>query len=152
MRVYVPEGSKIISAEGFDFRRRDRLMDERIAGFTRDDDIRSLEGNQIEYPEYDLVEQTDSGRTVYAGWVVTPPQQERTVVLEYELPFKNHNWYSLVTQKQHGSLATNYTFDFDSARKKSRVFQSSFDANTENDTIQASTILRTDQAIGIELN
>lgn len=152
MRVYVPEGSKLISAEGFDYRPRDPLMDERIAGFTRDDDIRSLEGNQIEYPEYDLVEQTDSGRTVYAGWVVTPPQQERTVVLEYELPFKKQNWYSLVTQKQHGSLATNYTFDFDSARKKPRIFQSSFDANTENDTIQASTILRTDQAIGIELN
>lgn len=152
MRVYVPEGSKLIRAEGFDYRPRDPLMDERIAGFTRDDDIRSLEGTQIEYPEYDVIEQKDSGRTVFAGWVVTPPQQERTVVLEYELPFKQHHWYSLVTQKQHGSLATNYTFDFASLRRAPRIFQSSFDVTPENDTIQASTILRTDQAIGLELN
>jgi hypothetical protein len=152
MRVYVPQGSKLIRAEGFDYRPRDPLMNERIAGFTRDNDIRSLESNQIEYPEYDLVEQSDSGRTVFAGWVVTPPQQERTVVLEYELPFKKRNWYSLVTQKQHGSLSTNYTFDFDSARRSPRVFDSSFDVTPESDTIQASTILRTDQAIGIELN
>ncbi len=151
LRMYVPKGSTLIRAEGFDYRPPDPLMSEKISGFTRDNDIRELESSQITHFEYNLIEQTDSGKSVFAGWVVTPPQEERQIVIEYQLPMKEKLWYSLITQKQHGSLAANYTFEFTSKQKKPQVFKSSLEVEADQSTIKASTILRTDQAIGIEL-
>jgi len=113
MRVYVPKGSKLISAEGYTREIDEEKLDYAKLGFQRDSDIEKEE----KYMDIDEKSGTriydEKGKTVFANWVYVSPQERVTVVYKYLLPFKvdvtdgENNRYSLLIQKQSGSVNSN---------------------------------------------
>ncbi len=103
LRVYVPEGSELRSASGWSSIGSDRIQsypdessdDERIA--------------QLEQAEFQADRNTwigsQFGKTVFSNWVEVPVGGERTIRLEYRLPFRvtqDSPRYSLLVQAQPG--------------------------------------------------
>ena len=110
MRVYVPEGSKLISAEGHTREVNQERLNYDKLGFQVDTDVKAEES----YMEIDNNSgtriYTENDKTVFANWVYVSPQERVTVVYKYLLPFKvdikdgKNNRYSLLMQKQSGSV------------------------------------------------
>lgn len=111
MRVYVPLGSKLISAEGQSREFNSPMLDYDSLKFKRDPQV------QMEENSINIDEQTgtriyeDSGKTVFANWVYVSPQETVVMKYKYLLPFKIDlnsenkpvDTYSLLAQKQSGS-------------------------------------------------
>ncbi len=110
MRVYVPQGSELISAEGHTREVNDERLNYDKLGFQIDADVKAEEN----YMEIDKDSGTriyeENNKTVFANWVYVSPQERVTVVYKYLLPFKvdiadgKNNRYSLLMQKQSGSV------------------------------------------------
>jgi len=116
MRVYVPKGSKLVSATGQTREVVEPPLDYEKLGFKTDDDVRAEEENMVIDEETGTRIYDEQGKTVFANWVYVSPKE--TVELEYVyiLPFKialtkeNHDidTYSLLTQKQPGSKGSEF--------------------------------------------
>lgn len=112
MRVYVPKGSKLISADGMTREFPDPPLDYAALGFRRDPDIvREEEGMVIDAATGTRISE-DSGKTVFGNWVYVSPGESVTVRYEYELPFvvsldardpEPAAAYSVLYQKQSGT-------------------------------------------------
>lgn len=116
MRVYVPKGSKLLSASGQTRETNQSPLDYNSLGFKRDPQVQMEEDSA----EIDDVSGTkiynDSEKTVFANWVYVSPQETVEVKYTYLLPFrinldsakKNLDSYSLLAQKQSGSLGSKF--------------------------------------------
>ena len=85
LRVYVPLGSKLISARGFTPPATDEFSSPR-AGYSEDSLLTEIEKN----PTTDEISGTriteEFGKTVFANWMILVPGEEQEVVLTYSLP------------------------------------------------------------------
>ncbi len=87
LRVYVPEGSKLISASGF------KTPDLEYFSYPEDEweNIPLVEEGEkraeIDPQSKTLVYQ-ELDKTVFANWTMTDPQKHSVIKLKYELPFK----------------------------------------------------------------
>ena len=105
MRVLVPLGSQLVSASGFD---EHQYFDSVSRDLNTDPDLAAWDDGSLHSNAY---VRTETGKTEFAGWVITSPGEEQTVTLTYVLPFKasvDHG-YCLLVQKQSGAKA--YQFD-----------------------------------------
>lgn len=111
MRVYVPLGSKFISAEGQSREFNSPPLDYDSLKFKRDPQVQ-MEENSITIDEDTGTRiYEDSGKTVFANWVYVSPQETVVIKYKYLLPFKIDlnstdkfvDNYSLLAQKQSGS-------------------------------------------------
>ena len=126
MRVYVPQGSRLLQARGFE-RPGEKFFEEP----DKDWDKNPLIKEQQEKTEYHRPSGTriypEQGKTVFANWSILPPGKTEIIELKYRLPFKlksedraPRNWkqklqrffqrseeeylsYSLLLQRQAGS-------------------------------------------------
>jgi hypothetical protein len=112
MRVYVPKGSKLISAEGQTREFNAPPLDYQALGFKSDPQVAMEEqGLQLDDESGTKIYE-DAGKTVFANWVYVSPQETVTVKYKYLLPFKIQpdkpdqvsDSYSLLLQKQSGSV------------------------------------------------
>ncbi len=88
MRVYVPKGSKLISADGMTREFPEPPLDYAALGFRHDPDIvKEEEGMTIDDSTGTRIS-TDGGKTVFGNWVYVSPGESVTVRYEYELPFR----------------------------------------------------------------
>ena len=85
LRVYVPAGSRLISASGFS-----QPDDE----YFEEPDPSWLDSDFLAEERLSLTDQasgakiyTEHGKTVFAGWVMTDPGQTAEITFVYELPF-----------------------------------------------------------------
>lgn len=125
LRVYVPEGSELIRAAGFNQPDQDDFKE--IEDFLIEDEKLESENTA----EIDLISKTkiynEGNKTVFANWLTIKPGDSQDVLLVYKLPFKvgepkednqpgiwgrvfasflpknNYDSYSLLVQKQPGS-------------------------------------------------
>jgi hypothetical protein len=112
MRIYVPQGSQLISVEGHTREINEERLDYDALGYIRDEDVvKEEQGMRIDdetgtriYEEY--------GKTVFANWAYVSPQETVTVVYKYRLPHRvdfytdedgEFGSYAIVFQKQSGS-------------------------------------------------
>lgn len=111
-RVYVPKGSKLISAEGMTREFPEPPLDYLALGFRRDDDIvREEEGTVIDESTGTRISE-DAGKTVFGNWVYVSPGESVTLRYVYELPLRvvldardasPATAYSVLYQKQSGT-------------------------------------------------
>lgn len=117
LRIYAPEGSTLISAEGFSWpdEKNFRAPD---SWALPDNDLRLRETEVGTDPSSGTSISNQFGKTAFGNWVVTEPGQTSLVKLTYRLPFKISTvesgsiWdkttsselakYSLLVQKQSG--------------------------------------------------
>ncbi len=89
LRVYVPMGSKLLEADGF--RGPDPIyFDYPDNDWKQDIDVASEEGSNatIDTKNMNTKIYQESGKTVFANWVMVDPGKEVTITLKYKLPFK----------------------------------------------------------------
>jgi hypothetical protein len=112
-RVYVPKGSKLISAEGMTREFPEAPLDYLALGFRRDPDIvREEEGMIVDEVSGTRISE-DTDKTVFGNWVYVSPGESTTVRYVYELPFRvalgsmddgpPATAYSALYQKQSGT-------------------------------------------------
>ncbi|PIR94324.1 hypothetical protein COT97_01755 [Candidatus Falkowbacteria bacterium CG10_big_fil_rev_8_21_14_0_10_39_11] len=122
LRVYVPEGSILISADGFNPPPSElfKLPEEH---FQPDQLLSDKESNKRIDEASSTVVYTQDNKTVFANWTQTDPGETTTVTLTYQLPFKlsyqpgnfiekllnsknTEAHYSILYQKQSGSRSS----------------------------------------------
>ena len=163
MRVYVPEGSQLISAEG-QTREVDAMpLDYKALGYEQDPQVQAEETSAKIDSASGTKIYTESGKTVFANWVYVSPQETVTVKYSYLLPFKvsmdaTHlsDTYSLLAQKQSGSLGSGLSCEIDYPSSYKTLWQSPSEGvlrldGLPNDEvgIKIETDLKTDKFIGI---
>ncbi|MDO8529281.1 MAG: DUF4012 domain-containing protein [bacterium] len=117
LRVYVPLGSKLLEAEGQTRETNNPPLDYQALGFKKDPLIQKEEENMATDEASGTKIYEDSGKTVFANWTYVSPQETMTLKYKYILPFKIDlsdsqkpaDSYSLLTQKQSGSLGSKFS-------------------------------------------
>ncbi len=133
LRVYVPAGSKLISASGFQSPASKYLQQKPNPNWTLSPLLASERAASTDAQTGTKIYQ-ESGKTVFANWSILDPGQQAVITLRYRLPFnffnsrlstansswleKLSNWlnpnftsplsYSLMVQKQPGALASSF--------------------------------------------
>ncbi|MFH2018690.1 MAG: DUF4012 domain-containing protein, partial [bacterium] len=126
IRLYVPEGSELLSAGGFTWpdENKFKVPD---AWSKKDKTLNNLE-KEIKYDEKSGTRITNEfGKTAFGNWVITEPGQKTEIQFVYRLPFKafmpnqqnvDESWkkmfynnkqtggYQLILQRQSGSEST----------------------------------------------
>ncbi len=111
IRVYVPQGSELISASGFTREFVDQPLDYEKLGFKDDFQVKQMEESfRIDENSATRIYDEEE-KTVFANWVYVSPGETATVSFKYLLPFridldslrKPADAYSLLVQKQAGS-------------------------------------------------
>ncbi|MBU0707149.1 DUF4012 domain-containing protein [Patescibacteria group bacterium] len=111
MRLYVPRGSQLIDASGFD-QPDPKLFSWPEPEYKVDDDLNDIEGRAIVDELTGTRVNDEFGKTVFGNWIQVMPGESVTVSLTYRLPFtvKPQGYidastpYSLFVQKQAGSF------------------------------------------------
>jgi len=154
MRVYIPKGSRIINVNGYTDK-KEKPNQQGIAGYNQDQDLKSINESLSHNEDWDIDTFEESGKSVIGGWVITKPRETSQIMIEYELPFtfKPYDIYSLILQKQAGTLGVKYEYSFDlESKKKINWMQSSFDLEkTDTGYKISNTVLRTDEYIGLQI-
>lgn len=121
LRVYAPLGSELMETSGWSAPEK-IYFDPPAAGAEIDPDVYVVE-NIAKTDEISGVKiYNEFNKTVFANWTQVDPGQTATVRLKYKLPFKLNKiqdrgiikkddiiTYSLLAQKQAGSVATDFT-------------------------------------------
>ncbi|MFA6416852.1 MAG: DUF4012 domain-containing protein [Patescibacteria group bacterium] len=129
LRVYVPAGSRLLSASGFQV--PDAAYFEEPDSSWESSELLANEEAAVTDPVSGAKIYQEDGKTVFAGWVMVDPGQTVEINLSYELPFnffeattdngflsrlnnllnpdsKNLWSYSLLVQKQPGAAASQF--------------------------------------------
>jgi len=131
MRVYVPAGSELISADGFISPDSPYLQDKPDPAWEQSPLLAAENSAQSDAASETKI-YTENGKTVFANWLMVDPGQSVTVVIKYRLPFEIispeiggsrlerwNEWlgsdssklysYSLLVQKQPGASPSDFT-------------------------------------------
>ncbi|MCC6639447.1 DUF4012 domain-containing protein [Candidatus Falkowbacteria bacterium] len=148
LRIYVPLGSKFISAQGF----------EPIEG--RQSEVVTTLPTELAVIEstatLDQVTQTkiyqEDNRTVFANWIQTDAGETQTIQIIYDTYIESlgdSSAYSLYVQKQAGKQPTPYYTTIDMPRKQEIVWSYPSHNVTSGATITNETMLTNDMLIGV---
>ncbi len=88
LRVYVPAGSTLLSADGQFEPPEEALFIPRDPAFGEDPEVRAALGGAIRDRQTGTAVFEESGKTVFANWMRLLPGESKTVRFSYELPFR----------------------------------------------------------------
>ncbi len=156
MRVYVPKGSILLSADGQTREFNSPPLDYNTLNFKRDAQVQTEEDSMRIDDESGTRIYDDSDKTVFANWVYVSPQETVVVKYKYLLPFKiNMNTtdkladtYSLLAQKQSGSVGSGLVSGVSYPENYDIIWNYPEDAAKQNNEIKIETDLRTDKFMG----
>lgn len=157
MRVYVPKGSQLLSAEGQTREFNSPPLDYNALSFKRDAQVR-IEEDSMKVDEasgtrvYD-----DSEKTVFANWIYVSPQETVVVKYKYLLPFKvsiagDNNpvdTYSLLAQKQSGSVGSEFVSNISFPENFNVNWKYPDEMVADGNNLKLETYLKIDKFIGI---
>lgn len=118
MRIYLPEGSSLISVYGFndDVQLNDRIY----VSEEKDKDLKNLNELYVKDINTNTIIYNDENRTIFGNFLYLEPGETKEVVVKYKLPFKinfeksNKQSYILYVDKQSGLENTVYNINFNS--------------------------------------
>lgn len=109
VRIYVPSGSTLVSAEGFT-----RIPPFRFqtpdSEYTYDEDLQAIEGTPIIDESSGTRITNEFGKAVFGNWITVDPGETSTATITYTLPFRfqpqdrftRSKGYGILVQKQPG--------------------------------------------------
>jgi hypothetical protein len=166
MRIYVPEGSELLEAQGF--REPDEIyFKESDSSWQTDLDVYRTEGMAKIHEASGTKIYRENGKTVFANWSMVDPGEKTTVYLKYKLPFilkkepDNSFWgklnralnpeqaplhvYTLLIQKQPGSVNSRINSSLKASANFSPSWKYPTDLNLVSDGWKMSSGLDTDK-------
>ncbi len=157
MRVYVPKGSKLISASGQTREFNSPPLDYDALGYKRDPQIKMEEDSMFIDEDSGTKIYEDSNKTVFANWVYVSPQETVEVKYIYLLPFKVNtdlktkltDTYSLLAQKQSGSSESGFSSEVIYPDFYKILWKYPDGLENIGNSIKIETNLKTDRFIGI---
>ncbi|MFH1509021.1 MAG: DUF4012 domain-containing protein [bacterium] len=108
LEIFVPQGAKLIKAEGFDDWIFSRLKPE-LDNAIDDSLVKQIENSKSIHKESSTVIGVESEKTTFGNWLEIAPSEKKEITLVYELPFKidtknnSVDSYSIYYQKQAGT-------------------------------------------------
>lgn len=151
VRFYVPQGSTLISATGFETPSKDLFLPD-VEDAAIDQDLAQITGKVTENKTQQVFTNNEFEKTVFGGWIQTEAGNSATVTLQYKLPFTLNvrgfwdaiDHYSLLVQKQPGSFGDFFTSDIslDSKLQLIRTFPTEYTGSQQ-------TVLTNDQFVGM---
>jgi hypothetical protein len=128
IRVYVPQGSRLIGALGFDNEQLPQIKDSKAQ---IDADVLTWEQGTMQNTVSGTTIGLESGKTFFGNWLTVPGGETKTITIEYELPFavQKLDHFSLLLQKQPGQNA----FPF-----KYQINYSSYNLMWQNTSLESS--------------
>ncbi|MFZ5982637.1 MAG: hypothetical protein ACOYS2_03670, partial [Patescibacteria group bacterium] len=158
-RLYVPEGSRLISVSGQTREFNDPPLDYKALKFKVDPQVAMEEQDMRIDDESGTRIYSEKGKTVFANWVYVSPQEEVKIVYRYELPFRINpgskaggvDNYSLLAQKQSGSRGSRFEskIAFSERLKVIWKYPESDFRKTEGNELNFSGDLSKDKFLGI---
>jgi len=154
LRTYVPLGSKLISAEGYDSWFFNALINP-LENSHEDSLIGEIEKSQEIHDDSEVRIFKEGDKTVFGNWIGVEPGEEKVVKLKYKLPFKLEinkdepiSNYSLVMQRQPGSENRSVSGQINYPDKWQAIWQHSTNGFISDD-LKYQTELDTDKVIGV---
>ncbi len=159
MRVYVPNGSELISVSGQTREFIEPPLDYEKLGFKADPDIAREEESMAIDEETGTRIYEEEGKTVFANWVYVSPKETAEIEYVYRLPFKielNKNsekfdTYSLLAQKQSGSIGSEFRSTVEFGNGKDVVWKYPNNIEIHDKSTLLKTKLTEDRFLGIVL-
>ncbi|MDP3730921.1 MAG: DUF4012 domain-containing protein [bacterium] len=113
VRVVVPKGSKLLEINGYSVPNFQPIVDYGDGqGFVTDSDLVAYEQKATKLKP-GVTQLSEKDKTVFGFWLIVEPGKTKTVTLKYETPVKiGDNRYSLLVQKQPGTLEDLFNFSF----------------------------------------
>ncbi len=154
LRLYVPLGSELLKAEGFIYPEEKHF---KVAEpwYKIDEDLKKIEQNQTIDDQSGTVITQEFGKTSFGNWAMTKPGQTSLVSFTYKLPFKikkeNQKFlsYSLLIQKQAGSLASRFSSAVSFPPEWQVVWHDPPELTQQNNQISFSSELNEDKYFGL---
>lgn len=158
MRVYVPEGSKLLEVSGQTREVDKPPLDYDALSFKRDSDVEKEEQNIAIDPESGTRIYNENNKTVFANWTYVSPGETMTITYKYQLPFslfqvsvgdkQQVDSYSLVVQKQSGSMGSSFESTLTYPQAYNLKWNFPQDAKSENNSLFDNAKLTTDHFFG----
>lgn len=166
LRVYVPSGSRLISADGFSEIPADRF--EPVDATSKPDEfLNEIQGKIMVDPQSRTQINDEFGKTVFGNWIQVNPGASKTVTLAYKLPFSirtgrqgglsifsrqpAEQFYSLFLQKQSGQANAHYKISIASSGDQILSPLYPMDAAKRNRGVEFATDLPEDQLLAITI-
>ena len=118
MRLYVPQGSQLLSVEGHTKETVRDPLDYEELGFSWDSDVKAIEKSMVVDEESGTQIFQESEKTVFGNWVYVSPKETVAVTYTYILPFQFQDLesgafvpFSHLAQKQSGSSDREYSYE-----------------------------------------
>jgi len=159
MRVYVPEGSRLLEVNGQTWEINEPVLDYDKLGFKKNKLIQQEEDGMEIDPNTGTRIYQENGKTVFANWTYVSPQETMTITYKYILPFKifpaifnsdkQVDSYFLVAQKQSGSVGSDFATEIHFPSTYSVRWKSSENIQANLNVLKLTDKLNIDRFMGV---
>jgi len=157
LRVYVPEGSTLISAKGATWEFPKAPLDYKALGFRVDPDVEREENSIVVDEKSGTRVYNEVGKTVFGAWVYVSPGESVTVEYRYRLPFAldmkkivngDVDSFTTLYQKQSGSTGSDLSVSVSFPKSIESVWQTGGNLIPYRSEWRLETNLKTDVFAG----
>ena len=154
LRVYLPLGSELISAQGQSLEIYQSPVDYQEQNFKKDSLVDSIESKMVIDQKTGTHIFKENYKTVFGNWVYVSPRETAVLTYVYKLPFKINltkptDNYSLLVQKQSGSLSSQFSHQLKFPADWQVSWKYPNDLNLESGLLNLITNLKTDRFSGV---
>ena len=149
LRIYVPKGSRLISAEGFD---KLNLPEPEKEGYKTNSAVYNWEKSSSKNMVTGTVIGEESNKTIFANWIELKAGESRRIEITYVLPFKvkKLDRMSLLIQKQPGINWSEFDYGLNAQGRK-MLWSTTELVSTTEDSWRLKTQLNKDNFFGMVL-
>ncbi|MBU1255346.1 DUF4012 domain-containing protein [Patescibacteria group bacterium] len=154
LRVYLPLGSELISAQGQSLEIYQSPVDYQEQNFKKDSLVDSIESKMVIDKKTGTHIFKENYKTVFGNWVYVSPGETVVLTYVYKLPFKINltkptDNYSLLVQKQSGSISSKFIHQLKFPADWQVSWKYPNDLNLESGLLNLITNLKTDKFSGV---
>jgi hypothetical protein len=159
VRVYVPEGSKLLEASGQTREFISPPLDYQSLGFKKDPQVKSQEDETTVDEETGTRIYAENEKTVFANWIYVSPGETVTLKYKYILPFKlsfdalHHpaDSFSVLYQKQLGSVGSKLNSEIKLPQNYRVIWRWPDNIEGDSATLKMETLLNIDRYWGVAI-
>ena len=157
VRIYVPEGSKLVEASGQTRESVSPPLDYQSLGFKKDPQVQAQEDSMTVDNASGTRIYIENHKTVFANWTYVSPGETVELKYKYKLPFRlsfdslHHpvDTFSVLYQKQSGNPGSKLVSEIKLPQSYQTVWRWPENTSDDSGNFKMDTFLNTDRYLGI---